>query len=630
MAIHDTEETSTAPAPASSNMNFASQPQKQPEQKMNNQFSFHSSNIINAPISENPGDDVLMALDTSLSKALEATSEGMEFKTVRLDRGTKNDEYELVYSMLVVVGFFKGDRKFAGYHTLILEATGDTLKPRMHNIGGEQVEELVTPSAAYDDVAIKMIETTIKTTFPGVQLFSADSQVVPSSFNPVVLDKDEAARIRIQRLAHNVALAVATELSTRLPAFTDLNMRTWARDSQLVVTPRFERGTFKGVDELPRRQDIRIEMSSQQNRQSNQQQVSVNNGDRTVKISELSAFVDLLYAPMVQQAGYMQQVPGAPKQQYAANIIVTNLWSGKIPTIGGTLLAIAGARSITENNNWYAAFRPTGASNMMTDIGYLNLEANIENSPSGVGQYFNTSLDSFTTQDLVKYLNHIIRPGAVVSVDVPESGPESWLLSVFSVASTNHAYSENARKAIYHSAQTLTGGTFGQFFTEQDQMFDNMGNRVHMGHFRGQDGEMHDLREVDYISIAAMSKDAEQIKAWSDTFTALQLPPVLRLARRKRMITALLGADNVRFTGYANRVTFSQKFLTSLTAALAAAGVVPRLDSNALGMAPAERGAASWVDSALVNPAGTSFFNSGMGMLGSTNSYAPYYNRSAF
>lgn len=627
MAIHnsDTNQGSTpavpVSAPAAPKMQYPGHTQAQ--QMTDDDFSFHGSSLINSPVNENPGSDRLLTLDNNISKVLTG-AEHFDFKTFRMEAGQSTEFGSLRISLLVIAAVMKANTKMVAYHTLILEGTGEPLEAKMHNIGGENIEELITASAVYDQVAVRIIEQTLKSTYKSAELYSADSEVVPSTFNVNVGDNDEVGRIRLQRLAANVSVALVTELTTRQPTFTGLNLRKWKRDSNLVVTPRFERGSVQGVDELPRRQDIRIELSSQQNRQGNQQNVSLNNGDRSVPISLTSAFVDFLYAPVQPQGSFAPINPNAPRHLYSANIIITDMKSPKITTISGFLLSLACVRSITENNNWYHVFRSSGMKNSMADIGYLNIEANIENNPSGIGAPIDTSIDSFTPANQLQFLSNIIRPGAVISMDVPESGPESWAVAAFSIASSNSPMRAAATAHIYAQAQQLTGGVFGQYFSENESMFENVGNRVHTGYFRDRDGQLRDIREIDYVSIAATSKELEQIKLWSDTYSAVEVPLLMRLARRKRMIQSIAGSGDARFTGYANRVTFSAKFLNALTLALANIGVNPRLDSNPFNIQSMGRGTANWVDAASFNPAAGGFFSQGMGFGAGFSNYTPY------
>lgn len=624
MAIHDTETSAPAatPAPTAPKMTYT-QNQQTAAQAVDDSFSFHGTSLISSPVNENPGSDRLLALDTNIGKVL-AGVEQFDFRTFRMEAGQPNEFGSLRISLLVVAGSLKNNPKMVAYHTLILEGTGEPLEPKMHQIGGENIEEVITASAVYDQVATKIIESVLRNSYKNVDLYSADSEVVHQTFNVNVGDNDDSSRNRLQRLAANVSIAIATELTTRQPNFQGLNLKKWERDSNLVVTPRFERGTVTGVDELPRRQDIRIELSSQQSRQGNQQNNSLNNGDRTVPISQSSAFVDFLYAPSQPQGGYAPVDPRAPKHLYSANIIITEMRSPKIPTVSGYLLSLACVRSITENNNWYHVFRSNGMRNSMNDIGFLNIEANIENNPNGIGQPIDTSMDSFTPQNQMQFLSNIIRPGAVISMDVPESGPESWAVAAFSIAASNSSMARAAQHHIYNQALQLTGGVFGQYFSENDVMFENIGNRVHMGYYRNRDGNLVDIREIDYVSIAATSKDLEQIKLWSDTYSAVEMPLLMRLARRKRIIQSIAGSGDPKFTGYANRVTFSGKFLNALTAALSSIGVNPRLDSNPFNMQTMGRGTAGWVDGATFNPAAGGFFSQGMGVGAGFGNYSPF------
>lgn len=596
----------------------APQYQQQAQPKMQQQtqsFSFHSnSGIFGTPIGRAPGTEVLVSLQEKIGEIYKnAKDSAFEFHLVPLD---KNSETQLYYSALALLSFIKGDRKQAAYHVLILEASNDAPTPLHQNVHNDMVEVVRVSSDAGDEELDKAVYGKLSAAFPGVQLYNADAMVVPRDF-PL---EDKAA---VHRLALNAALATAKELEKRTPGYSDLNMAAFARDSSLVVTPRFEAGIVKNVDELPRRQDVKIIFGSQQNRQQNNNQ-SLNSGDRSTGLTEISGFIDLLWAPVTQQAMY-GMMPGMgypmPTQKYVANFIITNFFSPKLSTLGGVLLSLATIKAFTDQNNWYGAFRSNGVRSNMRDIGFLNIEANLGGTEGTPGQPLDTSMDSFSAADLYRYLNQIIRPGLAVSIDVPEAGPESWLLSVLSVAASNSTNSGAAQQMIYNAAQTLTNGHFGQHFPQGATMFDNIGNMVHLGWYESDKDVRRDIRDVDYVAVAAVTRNLENIKLWSDTWTAHAVALGKRLDTRQRFIREITGGK-ANFTGKANRVTFSAAFIDALVKGLSSIGVQPRLDSNGLGSVVVDRGAANWIEQALVGPAPSNFFSSGT-VGGFSNNYMP-------
>ena len=617
MSIHDTSSTqgfapSTAPVAPTQFTQAAPAPQAlQPMQ-----FSFHANGgMFATPIGRSPGTEILVSLTEKLTEIFKnAKDSNYEFSLVSMD---KNNEQQLYFSALVLVAFMRGDKKLASYHTLILEGSNE-VPPSIHQqIQNDMVEIIRIAGDAGDDELNKAVLEKLRQQFPNVQLFNADSMVVPRNFNL----EDKTA---VHRLALNAAMATSTEIAKRVPSFADLNMSLFARDSSLVVTPRFESSTVKNIDELPRRQDVKILFGSQQNKQQNNQ--SLNSGDRATPLAEISGYIDLLWAPMspMGQPG-MYQMPGYPQptQKYAANFIITNFMSPKFGTMAGVLLALTTIKAVSDQNNWYGAFRSNGVRSNMRDIGYLNIEANLGGTdPSAPGQPVEISLDSYGAADLYRYLSQLIRPGLAISIDVPDSGPESWLLSALSVAASGNEHAHQAQQVIYNAAQTLTNGQFGNFFPAGANMFDNTGNAVELGYYESDKDQLRDIRDIDYVAVAALGRDLDSIKRWSDTWTATSIPQAKRLDTRRRFIRELTGGKAV-FTGKANRVTFSAAFIEALVKGNAAVGVSPRLDSNGLGNVVVDRGAASYIDQALVNPNSNAFFSQGVPGAYNGNGYMP-------
>jgi hypothetical protein len=601
MAINNETQTQTE-ATQQPQMNFASQAAPANAAPT---ISFHSGSFGAGPIGRRPGSEILSTLTEKLTETYKSAQD-VKFELVQVDN---NNDTVLAFSVLVVVAFRKGNMNLASYHSLLLEATGDKPQPLMENFNnGEMIERLRVTGDAYDSVMVETILRKLNTAFPKVRMLNADAEVVPATF-------DYNNKVALHTLAVNAAMACFSELQSKDPNFKDLNMAHFQRDSSLVVSPRFERSVQEGVDSLPRRQDVKITFSSQLNRQNSN--TSLNSGERATKLADLSGFVDLIWAPTQLQNPYgammpvMPGMPQIPQHKYVANLVVTSLVTEQFSTLAGMLLALTSLRSVSEANNWYGAFRSNGLRQNMHDIGYLNLEANVENNPNGIGKPFDTSLDSFSAMDLYKFLSSVIRPGIVVSMDVPECGPESWYLSVFSQAASldprQTDRTQAARMAIYNAANELTNGRFSQHFTAGKEMFVNMGNRVHMGWYEDSQNQRRDLRDIDYVAVAALTKDPEQIKRWSDSYNATSVPLIKRLDVRQRLIRAVV--PNANFTGFANRVTFSNEFLSALVVSCAEVGVAPRLDSNGLGITPQDRGVASFVDGAVVAPNAGQFFS---------------------
>lgn len=579
------------------------------QQQQRPAFSFHSGGLFGSPIGRGLGSEVYGKFKAKLNEIYKAINDkNIEMALIDLDNV---NEPALMYSCLIIAMRMK-DRPQLGvsYYTVLLEDTGERLTPIMDNINGQQVEILKVTSDAFDNVLAQKAFDKVAQTFNTSEVHAIDGCVLPADFN---LEDNRS----VYAIALNAGWACGTDLETRTQGFNDLNLADIRNESSLNVTLAFQRKQLIDAVGSVMRSDVLINFDSRKNNQNNKF-ASVNSGDKEVKISEVSGFVDLVWLEnqqnafnaYAQQNAYMQ--PGVPMQKYAARLIITNLANNHIYSMSSVLLALATSISVKDDNNWIQAFRPVptaGKEIDMADIGALNIEANMMKDPSGYGIRVDTKSDNFRLEDLGQLVAAMIKPGLMISMDCPEAGPQSWYLSVFSAASMG---SQKAYKAIYDAALVLTNGAFGRYFPEGTPMFTDTNNRIHNGYYIDKNGQKKDIRDIDHLAVCNLvgERNPQFIKDWSDTFLRTQYPQPLRLAARKKMISALTGETAI-FTGFSQRVTFTGAFLDALTAGIAEVGLAIRISTPLSGAdITATRGVATFAGAALMQP-GQTFMTQG-------------------
>lgn len=611
MAINDDTQTqqSTAQAPRAEQQRSGGSATTQP-------MSFHGGVLFGAPISRTVGSEVYSKLRSALEETYKQTTEDVEIALIDLDNV---NEPALAFSAIVVALRMKNEPKLGvAYHVLVLEATGDKPAPIYENINGQQIEILRVTSDAMDDVLMKKAEEKVRRAFPSSSdWFNVDGTVIPANFNP----DDKYA---VHQLALNAGLACSTELTVRKKGFQDLNLATLPNDSSLNVNITFNRTQIADAVGNPMRSDILISFGSKRNTQGGKY-ASMNSGDKEVKVSEVSGFVDLVWNSMQSSSPYAvwnQQQQAVPTQKYAARMILTDLKSNMAYTPASVLLSLATSLTVREENNWIQTFRPMApVSNEidMTDIGALNIEANLLNDPSGYGTRIDTKSDSFKLTDLGQLVAALIQPGLIVSLDCPEFGPQAWYLSPFAAGAHGNV---NAQRIIFDAANNLTGGAFAKHFPQGAPMFVDAGNRVHAGTWTDRHGNKRDIREIDLLAVCNLAGDRnpQAIRDWSDTFLKTQFPLAQRLAARKRMISSLTNETAV-FTGFYQRVTFSAAFMGAFSEALRETGMAVRVNTPLTGAdLNNQRGVAGFAQAALVAPGQTFANNGGFG------GYQPQFN----
>ena len=578
------------------------QPKFSPEQ---GKWTFHSGSLFAAPISRGIGSDYYNKLKSSLIEFFKNAHASLSISLIDIDN--TNDTAMVFSSLVVAVKNKEIAPNTIAYHILLLEATGEKLKSIYENIGGVQTEIIHVTSDALDDNLLALAARKIKQAFPNDTAILVDGCVVPATFNP----EDRSA---VHKLALNAGLACTTEIQLRTPSFKDFNLASVLHESTMAIDVAFNRQQMANVVGDPMRSDVLINFNS--TKISDKRQASrfsiVNTGDRQVTVAEAAGFTDLVWAPVNQAAAYNPYQPVNPAlatqtQSFAARFVLTNLASDFSYTPSVIWLALATALSLRDDNNWIQGFRPTpGSANGvdLTDIGAINIPANLERNQSGYGERINTKSDDFKDVDLGQFIAATVRQGLMISLDCPEVGPQSWYTSVFAAAAKG---SNAAYNALYEAANNLTNGLFERYFQHGASMFVDTNNRVHLGTWIDNTGAKRDIRDIDMVAVCNLAGDRNPglIAQWSNTFL-LNTNPLQRFDERRKLISALTNETAV-FTGAAQRVTFSAQVLEALSRGIRESGLPVRVNTP---MSAADfnsrQGVATFANEALLQP-GQSF-----------------------
>lgn len=553
-------------------------------------WDFNQIGLFAAPIPKTVYNEYYTKVKDNLIEIYKHANKDVEISLLDLDNINNPG---LAFSNIVVVCRIASNKSSLAYHILTLEATGEKIQPVFDNVAGVQTEIMRLSCSALDDVLRAKADEKVSKAFNVPNRLYAEGTVVPSDFNP---DNKQA----MHKLALNTGLACTTELNLHTSAFQDINLTQTPKDNNLFIGVDFMRQQVEDAVGNIMRSDVTTNFGTRRPQQNSK---SVNTGERENSVAVSSGFIDLIWAPINPQtlfnpyAGQQQQFQ---TQKYAARLIITNLVSNFGYTPAMVLLALATSAAVRDNNNWINSFRPAPLDNGgvdLRDIGAVNVEANLENDPSGWGKRIDTRTETFQLTDLGQLISALIRPGLVISLDCPEAGPQSWYLSMFAAASRGNA---TASEIIYSAAQQLTGGAFGRYFAKGQPMFDDNHNTVHLGYWIDRKGHKRDIRDIDTLAVCniAGERNPELIRAFSDTFLRKDIPLVKRLADRKRILQALTN-ETVVFTGYADRVTFTERFISALLQGITETGLMVRTQSQVLDDINNQRGYADFVNNTL-------------------------------
>jgi hypothetical protein len=525
-------------------------------------WDFRTSGTYAAPIAKNSGGEFMNGLMEGLTDLFKGTSKDIEIRVMPFNR----DDYPSFYFSVLVITmrYLNDDTSALAYYTLVLEKTNNPPESVTKSDGNKQVVYTKLASDAYDSTMQQIIKTRLKELFKSNVPVPVDSMVIPRDFDI----KDPTL---IESVGVNAGLACGTELAARRSNFHDINIAQMGQNSNLTIFVNYGRQQQKDIVALPVRSDLRT-IFKVQNQQGRNNDLSLNSQDSSMTLAEISSFVDLVWVGEEVNVYNPYQPIRQNNQNYAARLVITDIDNLRGYTPGSLLLAIATVEAISHDNNWILAFRPQSMDRNtidIGDIGALGYENNFTADKANYGKRVDTKSGNFDTQNLSTLISSLIKPGIMISMDVPESGPQTWYTSLFNQASTGNG---NAITLLMNAANSLTNGRFGSKFSGTP--FVDTDNRIHLGYYYSKNGEKKDIRDIDYLAVANLvgEKEPNKIRDWSDTFTRSDFSLAMRLAERKRIIDELTSGTAV-YTGFARRVTFSVAFIEALVSGCREAGL---------------------------------------------------------
>lgn len=536
-------------------------------------------------IARNAGSEKVNQIIEKLTEIYKPQLEVLEFKLIPID----NTNYPgMRYSSIICCARVKTKLGVGvGVHTMIIEASGDDIPSVQMNDqapnGNRSIEYLRPASTAWDANLFKKVQEIVNAAYPKVKQFFMDATVVPRMFN--VENRND-----MFNLARNTMLACTYGVDTATVGFADINLsQVQITNPEIVIG--FERTQISDDVGMPQRSDIQMNFTDNNQPQGSYQQKNldiVNEGERSQTIGRLSGFIDFSWSPAVSQDNMMlaqlqmnqQNMMGGGMnplqmyQKYAARLVLTHIDPTVIGTLPAILFMVYAATAANYNMHWVQAFANKGGKKALGDIGALNYEANIRNNPNGIGDYIDTTLDTFRLEELYQLVSIMVQPNIAIALDIPDCGPQTWMLSSLSAAANGNP-KEIAN--VIAAFDMLTGGNFSRVFPQNTSLFAGTPDRIHMGYYE-EGSTIADARNVDYLAVLKRHgpTDPEQVRQWSDSFNAVNYYSLARrLDMRANIIRSII--PSVRFTGYATRPTFSKECVTALITACLANGVKPNI-----------------------------------------------------
>lgn len=279
-------------------------------------------------------------------------------------------------------------------------------------------------------------------------------------------------------------------------------------------------------------------------------------------INTVGGFIEALPEEvLVQENGQM-----VPKITFRPNIIITTNEGNSKSTVGFNLLGLMSALVMAKEEMYLKVFRPESKVN----VGALNVYAKLD----GEGGKIDLSNKKMNIDDVYMFIRKLFTLSPVISMDIEQYGPESTVQSIFAKASqpaTLDIRVTKSAQAIIEKAVTLTNGIFPANYPISE-IFNGNGIMVPMGTFEDKDGA-RDIREIDLAYLATYTQDFAVLNSWVFSNTPANISGKDSFITKVNLINSMLPEADI--TGKALRVTFNSKFLETLCAAIAQAGLVP-------------------------------------------------------
>ncbi len=566
----------------------------QHEAAASNMWSFEGAGLPEIVSTKAGGADVRTIQATIAAiMAKEQPQSGFEVDTLIID-----NTVEVGWRFSSVITTLKQkDTNTVAFFPLVLESTASApLEADLREVGAVTYSVDHVPSDALDASFVERILKAVADAHPGSNLVDCGGMVVPKNIDASVEDQ-------VRPILHNAARACMTAIVEQNPDFIDMNLGLRVDNTYQTVSLQVTNQHSMDIVEQPIRQDAIITLTSRQkqdNQQAGQQRNrSIHSIGATEKvIGGIGGFFDATFAPKAGNTGYTSYGanPLDRTRQFVKRFTVTALNQPRLATLASTLLLLNQASVLSEQSVSDSVFfqrmkqhrldaGPKDKGVDVTDVGALNLASNVkaEQTPT----VFDLKSNTTTTDIFASFMDQVFMPGFALAIDVPRSGPQSWVLDVFTAAASGNP---EALAEIVRAADKLTNGKFGRHFfagqqpvAKTEMIFSEVNNTVHNGYFLKSQGDAtvkRDIREVDYLYVlnrfGTMDKTALD---WAMTFLVNHMNPYQRMARRKEIIEACVGG-RVHITGYSERHTFSDHFVKSLFASCLESGLKPNFQYN--------------------------------------------------
>ena len=518
----------------------------------------------------------------------------MNWKIIPADR--ESDRFRgLHYSAVIMLGGFQTEGAPWVYVTVLIADSNDDPAPLIGGRGDQQYEVVRYPSDAIDTAMYQIVEEGLSATFPGKTLIRGKSLVMQKGFN---ISDAEALRVLLVEMSRAIQRQCNELLGSAIP----LDLTTFDMSSAVfnVKTTTQEQGHIDPITCLPIHRTWSVKSTMVAANQGQQGRHEINNArlqPRTV--ADIGGYCDYIWVgPQQIQAfgGGVQLAPGTMNTQaFQLRHMITSISLGLRQSIEGLLFGIGLAAPALNDRLNIAGMTTTRRDQLspvnLGNIGALNIEANIENDPSGQGSCIDATSASFGLAQHADFIGRTIHQTPVITVEIRRGCPEETSLHMLLEASRGNP---EAVANLHRAADLLTGGHYSKRLKEVTNgatvpMVIQVGDQNNgaldvddVGFFVDQANRMRSLQELGYLGLMNLLQGTPGIgRRITDTFQSLMDARLAeRLNIRHALRTQALPGNQIYRHSRVIRVTLNNVALRALTLALGDAGVAVNASSD--------------------------------------------------
>lgn len=472
---------------------------------------------------------------------------------------------------------YGGQLKAISFAVLMIESDQE-LQPRTVNLGKEVLEMPLTAFDLYDSNYHEAVKNQIyRTTAKGdmsIPLRYSGVSMLPREYTS---EGEGDVRKLLSALSHQVVSASLDE--TLIVEDPQANIGDLIRDKgyELVSGLMYPTTNIIGTDKLPVHADLIISTSAQLSRERGG--YGYNTAETVV---DVGLMVDLLQIENQERRGERRgrrdDRRNEERYPYMGNVVITAVNNPRgMVTLATSLLAISTAMAATTTEVFPEMLKPkrNNAGNL-GDIGAIGYQI-----PDADGEYGYIDVRSaeYTENGGELFYDLVfdsISPDVAVSIDIPETILGSRAVRAFTRAADN----ENDRRSEIHrigsTLDNLTDGYFSDISPELGGFIETNPKLVPMGYFIDPNGQMRDLRELNFLAALTYAGNKGLSSFMDDWNESCVMADRQRgAALRIRLMKEIVGYDNVHVKGFARRHMFQGQFIADMAAATQDSGIAP-------------------------------------------------------